>query len=34
MYNVSTPFFLWQIICPHYKGFPASFGGVEEFVDW
>jgi hypothetical protein len=19
---------------PHYKGFPASFGGVEEFVDW
>jgi hypothetical protein len=19
---------------PHYKGFPASFGAVEEFVDW
>ena len=19
---------------PHYKAFPASFGGVEEFVDW
>jgi hypothetical protein len=19
---------------PHYKGFPASFGGAEEFVDW
>jgi hypothetical protein len=19
---------------PHYKGFPAAFGGAEEFVDW
>jgi len=19
---------------PHYKGFPATFGGAEEFVDW
>ena len=19
---------------PHYRGFPAAFGGKEEFVDW
>jgi len=21
-------------VLPHYKAFPAAFGGVEEFLDW
>ena len=34
MFNARTRFFPLSDDLPHYKGFPASFGGAEEFVAW